>query len=130
MTLQETIGPVRAFHEAFGTARADVPQAALSPKDLRSRHGLIREENDENLAAAEQGDRVEVANAPGDQLYILCGTILMHGLQHKIEEVFLEIQRSTMSKMDVDGRPIGREDGKVLKSDRCFRPGMVKVLAN
>ena len=128
MTLQETIDHVRTFHDAFGIANAAAPEGALSPKDLRLRYELMREENDEYLAAAEQGDLVEVADALGDQLYILCGTILKHGLQHKIEEVFLEIQRSNMSKLDADGRPIYREDGKVLKSDRYFRPDIAAVL--
>jgi predicted HAD superfamily Cof-like phosphohydrolase len=61
-------------------------------------------------------------------LYILCGTILSHGLQHKIEEVFEEIQRSNMSKLDKDGNPIYREDGKVLKSDQYFKPDLAKIL--
>lgn len=129
MTFQETIDHVRAFHDAFGIANADAPEAVLSSKELRLRHELMREENDEYLTAAEQGDLVEVADALGDQLYILCGTILKHGLQHKIEEVFLEIQRSNMSKLDADGRPIYREDGKVLKSERYFRPDIAAVLA-
>ena len=129
MTFQETIDHVRAFHDAFGITNADAPEAVLSPKELRLRHELMREENDEYLAAAEQGDLVEVADALGDQLYILCGTILKHGLQHKIEEVFLEIQRSNMSKLDADGKPIYREDGKVLKSERYFRPDIAAVLA-
>jgi predicted HAD superfamily Cof-like phosphohydrolase len=49
-------------------------------------------------------------------------------LQHKIEEVFLEIQRSNMSKLDADGKPIYREDGKVLKSELYFRPNIKQVL--
>ena len=61
-------------------------------------------------------------------MYILCGTILKHGLQHKIEEVFEEIQRSNMSKLDADGNPIYREDGKILKSDLYFKPNIAKVL--
>ncbi|MEY4572126.1 MAG: hypothetical protein RLZ10_1352, partial [Bacteroidota bacterium] len=58
----------------------------------------------------------------------LCGTILRHGLQHKIVEVFQEIQRSNMSKLDVNGKPIYREDGKVLKSELYFRPDIRKIL--
>jgi predicted HAD superfamily Cof-like phosphohydrolase len=88
----------------------------------------MQEENDEYLDAAKRGDIVEIADALGDQLYILCGTILKHGLQHKIEEVFMEIQRSNMSKLDADGKPIYREDGKVLKSELYFRPNIGKVL--
>jgi predicted HAD superfamily Cof-like phosphohydrolase len=71
---------------------------------------------------------VEIADAIGDQLYILCGTILRHGLQDKIVEVFEEIQRSNMSKLDADGKPIYREDGKVLKSDRYFKPNIAAIL--
>jgi predicted HAD superfamily Cof-like phosphohydrolase len=58
----------------------------------------------------------------------LCGTILRHGLQHKIEEVFNEIQRSNMSKLDENGKPIYREDGKVLKSSLYFRPDIKKII--
>ena len=65
----------------------------------------------------------------GDMLYILCGTILKHGMQHKIEEVFKEIQRSNMSKLDYEGNPIYREDGKVLKSDQYFKPDIKSILA-
>jgi predicted HAD superfamily Cof-like phosphohydrolase len=71
---------------------------------------------------------VEIADALGDILYIAFGTILRHGLQHKIEEVFDEIHRSNMSKLDKDGKPIFREDGKVLKSEFYFKPDIKKVL--
>jgi len=64
----------------------------------------------------------------GDQLYILCGTILRHGLQDKIVEVFQEIQRSNMSKLDKEGKPIYREDGKVMKSELYFRPDIKSIL--
>ena len=88
----------------------------------------MKEENEEYLEAAKNGDMVEIADALGDQLYILCGTILRHGLQDKIVEVFEEIQRSNMSKLDADGKPIYREDGKVLKSDRYFKPNIAAIL--
>lgn len=88
----------------------------------------MNEENSEYLEAAKNGDIVEVADALGDQLYILCGTILKHGLQHKIAEVFTEIQRSNMSKLDINGKPIYREDGKVLKSSLYFRPNIKAIL--
>ena len=88
----------------------------------------MREENEEYLEAAQSGDLVEIADACGDMLYILCGTLLKHGLQHKIEEVFTEIQRSNMSKLDADGKPIYRKDGKVLKSDLYFKPEIKTIL--
>jgi len=86
------------------------------------------EENNEYLEAAEDDDLVEVADALGDMLYILCGTILEHGMQHKIEEVFNEIQRSNMSKLGADGKPIYREDGKVMKGPSYFKPNIESIL--
>jgi len=88
----------------------------------------MQEENEEYLEAAESGNLEEVADALGDMLYILCGTILDHGLQYKIEAVFDEIQRSNMSKLGADGKPIYREDGKVLKGPNYFKPNIEKIL--
>jgi len=86
------------------------------------------EENKEYLEAASENDMVEVADALGDMLYILCGTILEHGMQYKIEEVFDEIQRSNMSKLGADGKPIYRADGKVLKGPNYFKPNIAEIL--
>jgi predicted HAD superfamily Cof-like phosphohydrolase len=88
----------------------------------------MKEENEEYLEAAKNGDLVEIADALGDQLYILCGTLLRHGLQDMIEPIFNEIQRSNMSKLDENGKPIYREDGKVLKSALYFKPDIAKIL--
>ena len=88
----------------------------------------MAEENDEYLEAAKNNDLVQVADALGDKLYILCGTIISHGLQHKIVEVFEEIHRSNMSKLDADGKPIYREDGKVMKSELYFLPDIERIL--
>ena len=90
----------------------------------------MAEENEEYLEAANDNDLVEVADALGDMLYILCGTILEHGMQHKIEEVFNESQRSNMSKWGADGKPIYREDGKVIKGPSYFKPNIQKILDN
>ena len=86
------------------------------------------EENREYLEAALNDDLVEVADALGDMLYILCGTILEHGMHYKSEEVFNEIQRSNMSKLGADGKPIYREDGKVMKGPNYFKPNIVSIL--
>jgi predicted HAD superfamily Cof-like phosphohydrolase len=86
------------------------------------------EENREYLEAAQNNDMVEVADALGDMLYILCGTILTHGMQNLIDEVFEEIQRSNMSKLGADGKPIYREDGKVLKGPNYFTPDLKSII--
>lgn len=130
LTLEEATEHVRTFHDAFGIPNASKPTGAIGDRDALLRYKLIREENEEYLDAAMRGDLVEVADALGDILYILCGTLLKHGLEHKIDAVFREIQRSNMSKLDADGRPIYREDGKVMKSDLYFRPDIARILAD
>ncbi len=129
MTLQDTLSAVEEFHKAFKIENNYTPTVALSEAEIDLRHRLMSEENDEYLEAAKSGNIVEVADALGDMLYILCGTILKHGVQDKIEEVFQEIQRSNMSKLDANGQPIYREDGKVMKSDQYFRPNIAAILA-
>lgn len=118
---------VHHFHETFQIGNANTP-TLINERDYTLRYNLIKEENDEYLDACEKGDLVEIADALGDQLYILFGTILKHGLQHKIEEVFDEIQLSNMSKLDEQGKPIFREDGKILKSNLYFRPNIKDIL--
>ena len=124
----EIIKDVEQFHDAFKIQNNYQPTAQLSEDDYQLRFNLMKEENDEYLEAAKTGDLVEIADALGDQLYILCGTILKHGLQDKITEVFEEIQKSNMSKLDKNGQPIYREDGKVLKSDLYFKPNIAKIV--
>ena len=126
--MKRKIEAVAEFHKAFGLGIRQSPQADLGLETILLRYKLMREENEEYLEAASQNDLVEVADALGDMLYILCGTILEHGMQHKIEEVFEEIQRSNMSKLGPDGKPIYREDGKVLKGPDYSRPDIQAIL--
>ncbi len=128
MKFKEIIENVEDFHNAFGIENNFEPTANLTLDEVTLRYNLMKEENEEYFEAAKNGDLVEIADALGDQLYILCGTLLKHGLKDKIAEVFLEIQRSNMSKLDADGKPIYREDGKVMKSDLYFKPNIKKVL--
>lgn len=126
--MKRNLEAVRLFHEAFGLGVNPRPTVSLSKETLTLRYKLMEEENEEYYEAAKEGDLVEVADALGDMLYILCGTILEHGMQHKIEEVFEEIQRSNMSKLGENGKPIYREDGKVLKGPNYFKPDISKIL--
>ncbi|GHC55380.1 nucleoside triphosphate pyrophosphohydrolase family protein [Ulvibacter litoralis] len=126
--MKNKIAAVQEFHDAFGLGSKNSPEADLGIKKNLLRYELMREENEEYLEAANANDLVEVADALGDMLYILCGTIIEHGMQHKIEEVFNEIQRSNMSKLGADGKPIYREDGKVLKGPNYFKPNIKEIL--
>ena len=126
--MKNKIAAVHEFHAAFGLGIENTPTAKLTKAKNMLRFNLMKEENEEYLEAADNGDLVEVADALGDMLYILCGTIIEHGMQDKIEEVFNEIQRSNMSKLGADGKPIYREDGKVLKGPNYFKPNIKAIL--
>ena len=128
--MRKQINHVKLFHESFGIENKTIPNSNLSEKVYNLRYNLMKEENDEYLDACEKGDLVEIADALGDMMYILCGTILSHGLQNKIEEIFEEIQRSNMSKLDENGKPIYREDGKILKSKKYFKPNISNILSS
>ncbi|MCL8006379.1 nucleoside triphosphate pyrophosphohydrolase family protein [Gelidibacter japonicus] len=126
--MKEKLDAVKAFHTAFKIGHRESPKADLGMEKNMLRYKLMREENEEYLEAANDNDLVEVGDALGDMLYILCGTIIEHGFQHKIEEIFDEIQRSNMSKLGADGKPIFRDDGKVLKGPNYFQPNIEKIL--
>ena len=125
--LYAIIKSVEEFHNTFKIGNATT-QTLIPEKEYTLRYNLTKEENDEYLQACKNNDIIEIADALGDQLYILCGTMLKHGLQHKMEEVFNEIHRSNMSKLDENGNPIFREDGKILKSNRYFKPNIKSIL--
>ena len=126
--IKNELNAVAKFHNAFGIESADSPIANIPRQTVLLRYNLMKEENEEYLDAAQKKDLVEVADALGDMLYILCGTILSHGMQYKITEVFNEIQRSNMSKLGDDGKPIYREDGKVLKGPNYSKPDIKSIL--
>jgi len=126
--MKKQLDAVTLFHSSFKLGVGEAPRASLGDSINLLRYNLMKEENEEYLDAVQNNDLTEVADALGDMLYILCGTIIEHGLQYKIEEVFDEIQRSNMSKLDLDGMPIYREDGKVMKGPNYFKPNFSKIL--
>lgn len=126
--MQKQLNAVKEFHTAFTIGHSETPRADLGTSKNLLRYNLMKEENEEYLEAVQNNDIIEIADALGDMMYILCGTIIEHGLQHKIEEVFDEIQRSNMSKLGEDGKPIYREDGKVMKGPNYFKPDFSKIL--
>ena len=137
--MQDLILKVKDFQQTFGQVVNRKP--ALVDLELANlRFELMKEENDEYMQAVIDKDVVDVADALGDQLYILIGTILSHGMQEVIVDVFNEIHRSNMSKLDENGKSIingqngvldiTRELGKVLKSPRYSKPNFDKILKN
>ncbi len=126
--MKNKIKAVTEFHNAFGLGVKETPIVNIGEDKKILRFNLMKEENEEYLEAVQNNDLVETADALGDMLYILCGTIIEHGMQDKIEEVFNEIQRSNMSKLGADGKPIYREDGKVMKGPNYFKPNIASIL--
>ena len=88
---------------------------------------LIEEELDELHLGVDNQDIVEVADALTDLLYVVYGAGHAFGID--LDECFQEVHQSNMSKLGEDGRPIKREDGKVLKPDTYFPPDLKSVLS-
>ena len=126
--ITNAIDQVKEFAEAFNIKYSKEINPNLDQSTIDLRFRLMEEENLEYLEATKNNNIVEIADALCDILYILCGTILAHGLQHKIVEVFNEIQRSNMSKLDINGKPVIREDGKILKGPNYFKPNIKGIL--
>ena len=126
--IKKELESVKLFHKKFNINYLNEPKANIPDKIKELRFKLMEEENLEYLKATKENDIVEIADALGDMLYILCGTIISHGLQNKIEEIFQEIQNSNMSKLGDNGKPIYRDDGKVLKGPNYFKPDIRKIL--
>ena len=126
--ITNAINAVKEFNKAFNIEYSETQEANLDDSIVELRYRLMQEENNEYLEAARRKDLVEIADALGDKLYILCGTILVHGLQDKIVDVFNEIQKSNMSKLSTDGTPVIREDGKILKGPNYFKPNIKDIL--
>lgn len=122
--MKKQITKVEEFNKIFRAGFQDKPCNILY-KNACLRHDLMAEENQEYLTACYNNDLVEIADALGDKLYILLGTIINHGMQDIIEEVFDRIHDSNMTKLE-DGKPLingengvyddSRPPGKVLKS--------------
>ena len=110
---------VREFHEVFGHPIADRP-TLVDQDTWQLRYDLIFEELEEYLEACKLGNLTKVADALGDILYVTFGAGLVHGIN--LAPIFEEIQRSNMTKLGLDGLPIFREDGKILKGPNYQDP--------
>jgi predicted HAD superfamily Cof-like phosphohydrolase len=126
--VEKKIKLVESFHSCFNIGIGKDYKKKLSEKKITLRYNLMKEENEEYLDAAISGDYIEVADALGDQLYVLLGTIIEHGMQDVIEDVFTEIHKSNMSKLGKDGKPIYKADGKVAKGEDYSIPNVGKIL--
>lgn len=119
---------LRAFHEAFGLP-APTELTLSQPDDVRElRENLIREETDEFFEAIDEKDPEQICKEGMDLLYVVVGALVTYGVP--IDICWPEVQRSNMSKLGDDGKPVRREgDGKVLKGPNYSPADMTTVLA-
>lgn len=135
--MEQQLKQLEKFQKAFNSTYNETP-SLLTEEEYTLRYKLLKEENEEYLEACQNNDEVGILDALTDQLYIVLGSIVSHGMQHIIEEAFFEVHMSNMSKLDDDGNPIingengvwdeTRPKGKVLKSKNFFEPNLKKFL--
>lgn len=115
------------FMRAFGQEVLTKP--TLPDPDLaKLRLELIREEVEELNVGIEGMDIVEIADALTDILYVVYGAGHAFGID--LDTCYSEVHRSNMSKLGEDGKPIYREDGKVMKGPDYFHPNLKDILDN
>lgn len=123
---------VRLFHKIYGRPLRFSPQH-LTMDELSLRRNLIKEEfeefEDASWKYADSRDSTclhEMLDAMGDMIYVILGTFVQLGINP--DDIMREIQRSNMSKLGADGKPIVREDGKILKGPNFFEPSFAPFL--
>jgi|TARA_B100000795_G_C22573057_1_gene350837 predicted HAD superfamily Cof-like phosphohydrolase len=116
---------VKKFMETFGQ---EVKEKNEFPdkKITELRYELIKEELDELKQAIKDKDMKEVADALTDILYVTYGA--GHAFGINLDKCFEEVQKSNMSKLGPDGKPIYNESGKVMKGPNYFKPDLNKFL--
>jgi|TARA_X000000950_G_scaffold109169_1_gene137588 predicted HAD superfamily Cof-like phosphohydrolase len=125
MTKISNFEKVGDFMEAFGqSVEMDPTWPDFNTRDLRLE--LISEEFSELCQAIEDRDMIQIADALTDLLYVVYGAGHAFGID--LDECFQEVHRSNMSKLGKSGRPIYREDGKVMKGPGYFEPDLEGIL--
>ena len=116
---------VKKFMETFGQ---EVKKKAEFPSDkiVKLRYDLIKEELDEFEEAIKEKNLKEVADSLTDILYVTYGAGHAFGID--LDKCFDEVQRSNMSKLGEDGKPIYNEHGKVMKGSKYFQPVLNKFI--
>ena len=120
---------VEEFHKAFKIYRNTRPIKEIPASVFKLRLRIMQEELDEYAremqTAGSPDERLQaVAKELADITYTLFGTIVSHGLQNEFEKIFDAVHESNMSKLDADGNPIYRADGKVMKSPLYREPDL------
>jgi len=117
---------VAEFHKSFNLPMRLFPTTEIGDDLAKLRIALLEEEVDEFVTAAKKGDLIGIADALADIAYVVYGTALTYGID--LDSVLQEVHRSNMSKLGADGKPLLRDDGKVIKSEQYFPPDIASSL--
>ncbi len=116
---------VKDFMEIYGQ-EVKTKSSFPNEKIIQLRYDLIKEELDELSLAIKEKDIIEVADALTDLLYVVYGAGHAFGID--LDKCFAEVQRSNLSKLDIDGKPIYNENGKVMKGPNYSKPNLKQFL--
>ena len=116
---------VKIFMKTYGQEIKEKPEFP-EEKVIDLRISLIKEELDEFQEALNEKNLVEVADALTDLLYVTYGAGHAFGID--LDKCFAEVQRSNMSKLGDDGKPIYNEQGKVMKGSRYYKPNLKQFI--
>lgn len=122
--MTDMFNDVKEFQTAVGQHVGTKPEFP-NGRERRLRMDLLLEEVKEYMESEDEEDLVNLAKELADIIYIVCGTAASYGIP--LNEVFEEVHRSNMEKL-VDGKPLRREDGKILKPEGWAAPDIKKVL--
>lgn len=157
MITKKMIEQVKEFYKTFKQEEF-LEKHGITPDRMKERTKLWNEELEEFIEAKEKKDKVQILDAIVDMMYVRIGTLLEHHKGNEImidflaendielkncinyfynhfgynpkllEDAFMEIHRSNLSKLDENGNPIFREDGKVMKSELFVEPNLKSIL--
>ena len=116
---------VKDFMKIYGQ-EVKTKSSFPNEKIIQLRYDLIKEELDELSIAIKEKDIVEVADALTDLLYVVYGAGHAFGID--LDKCFAEVQRSNLSKLNIDGKPIYNENGKVMKGPNYSKPNLKQFL--
>ena len=116
---------VKNFMEIYGQ-EVKTKSSFPNEKIVQLRYDLIKEELDELSVAIKDKDIIEVADALTDLLYVVYGAGHSWGID--LDKCFAEVQRSNMSKLGEDGKPIYNDKGKVMKGPNYTKPNLKQFL--
>jgi len=123
---ESIIKSIKEFNSSFGLPISKTP-CLIEKEQYNLKYNLLKEELNEYLEACENKDLVEICDSIIDMFYVLSGFIVQHGIDKQFLDMFFEVHKSNMSKLE-NGKVLKRHDGKVMKGSEYFKPNLKQYL--